>query len=271
MPRGCRLIVVPDGPLYYLPFEALISNDHYLIEDHVISYMPSASVLGVLRRRAAREGAYPMQLLAFGDPVVSLKAGDLWVAAGYRMPPLPNTRSEVLSISQMFPPLQSRVYLGRAMKEEAIKSEDLHLYRRLHFATHSLVDERLPSRSAIVFAAGDSLEDGFLTVDEISDLELDCEIVVLSACQTGRGEVLRGEGLVGLARSFLFAGARSVVVSLWNVSDVSSSEFMKSLYRNLASKAGEAESLRQAKLELMAKGKALEHPYYWAPFVFVGP
>ncbi len=271
LPRGCSIIVAPDGPLHYLPFEALASDGHYLIEDHVISYMPSASVFGVLRQRPTRDGIYAKELLAFGDPVVSSKTGEFRIPHGARLSPLPNTRDEVLSISRLFPPDQSRIYLGRAMREETIKIENLRLYRRLHFATHSLIDERVSSRSAIVFALdGNSLEDGFLTADEVADLEIDCETVVLSACQTGRGPVLGGEGLIGLARSFLFAGARSVVVSLWNVTDASSSEFMKGFYRNLAAKAGGAESLRQAKLDLIAMGKAFEHPYYWAAFVLAG-
>jgi CHAT domain-containing protein len=157
------------------------------------------------------------------------------------------------------------------MTEQSIRSEDLHLYRRIHFATHSLVDEGLPSRSAIVLGLSDTLEDGFLTVGAIADYEVDCELVVLSACQTGRGQILRGEGLVGLARSFLFAGARSVMVSLWSVSDVSTTQFMKILYRHLLAKTSGAESLRQAKLESIANGKAARHPYYWAPFVLIGP
>jgi CHAT domain-containing protein len=285
--RGKRLIVVADGLLNYLPFETLVS-DRYLIEDHVISYMPSASVFGLLRQaKAVDSSAGQMELLAFGDPALGRalparpdqKAGTgindselaKWLSGDARLPPLPNTREEVLSISQLFPPDRCRVYLGEAMTEEAIKREQLRRYKRLHFATHSLIDERLPSRSAVLFALDDDpAEDGLLGLDEIAELDVDCDIVILSACQTGRGRLMMGEGVLNLARAFLFSGARSAVVSLWNVSDLSGTHFMKQFYQHLAAGTSGVEALRQVKLELIASRKAMSHPFYWASFILIG-
>src|SRR5213075_2169171 len=150
-------------------------------------------------------------------------------------------RDEVQYIASLFPPDRTRLYLGRDSTEGAVKRESLRRYRRLHFATHSLVDESSPSRSAVVLTLdNDPEEDGFLEVNEIADLDLDCDLVVLSACQTGRGQLLSGEGIVGLSRAFLCAGARTVVVSLWNVSDNSTSQLMKDFYSKLLGGLGNA-------------------------------
>ena len=107
-------------------------------------------------------------------------------------------------------------------------------------------------------------------MDEIYQLDLDCDLVVLSSCQTGRGRLFSGEGVLGLSRAFLYAGARSVAVSLWNVSDASTSRLMKGFYQRLARNGGNAASLREAKQEMINRGGANRHPYYWAPFVIIG-
>jgi CHAT domain-containing protein len=285
---GKRLIIVPEGSLYYLPFETLSHKGRYLIEDHEISYAPSATSLDLLRQRGlARKATGKSDLLAFGDPVVgplsvaqvrgkqkgrrrvdSVRAD---YARDFDLASLPNTRDEVTTISNMFASDRRRAYLGQSATEQAFKLESLKGYRRLHLATHSLIDERTPSRSGILFSlGGDKSEDGLLEVDEIAELGLECDLVVLSACQTGRGQLLRGEGIVGLTRAFLYAGAQSVAVSLWNVSDLSTAEFMKRFYKQQAAGLGAAESLRSAKREMLASPEAMRHPYYWAPFVLVG-
>lgn len=285
---GQRLIVVPDGLLHYLPFEALIHNGHYLVEDHQISYLPSASML--MQRQDSRGEAGTgdrMELIAFGDPVFSpeLKAsvikkprsGPIDVirnardSRGFQLPPLPRTRDEVKYIASLFPPDRTRLYLDKDSTEDAVKREQLRRYRRLHFATHSLIDERSPSRSAVVLTLdADPDEDGFLEVSEISELDLDCDIVVLSACQTGRGQLLSGEGIVGLSRAFLYAGARALVVSFWNVSDISTGQLMKSFYRHLTAGIGNAAALRESKLQMLKSDKETRHPYYWSSFVIIG-
>lgn len=264
---GQRLIVVPDGLLHYLPFEALIHNQRYLVEDHEISYSPSASLL--VQPQDSRDKADTgdrMELLAFGDPIFGPSARAF---RGFKLPRLPRTRDEVQQIARLFPPDRTRLYLGKASSEGAVKRESLRRYRRLHFATHSLIDETSPSRSAVVLTL-DPDEDGFLEVSEISELDLDCDLVVLSACQTGRGQLLSGEGILGLTRAFLHAGARAVVVSHWNVSDISTARLMEHFYRQLTTGYSNAAALRATKLQMLNSDKETRHPYYWASFVMVG-
>jgi CHAT domain-containing protein len=285
---GEPLIIVPDGLLHYLPFEALIHNKRYLVEDHEISYSPSASVLVQSQESSGHaEAGDRMELLAFGDPIfgpelnasVTRMPGrrhidvtrDARASRGFQLPPLPRTRDEVQYIASLFPADRTKLYLGKDSTEDAVKRESLRRYRRLHFATHSLVDEVSPSRSAVVLTLNNNPEeDGFLEVNEISDLDLDCDLVVLSACQTGRGQLLSGEGIVGLSRAFLYAGARSVVVSLWSVSDISTGRLMKTFYQHLAGNLSNSAALRLAKLQMLQSGTETRHPYYWAPFIAVG-
>ena len=196
---------------------------------------------------------------------------DARISRGFQLPPLPRTRDEVQYIGRLFQTDRTRLYLGKISTEAVLKREALRRYRRLHFATHSLVDESSPSRSAVVLTLdNDPEEDGFLEVNEIADLDLDCDLVVLSACQTGRGQVLSGEGIIGLSRAFLNAGARSVVVSLWSVTDISTGHMMKNFYQHLAGNLRNAAALRLAKLEMLRGTTETRHPYYWAPFIAIG-
>lgn len=285
---GQKLIVVPDGLLHYLPFETLVHNGRYLMEDHEISYNPSASMLSLWQDSIPQsQSSKKKDLLAFGDPDFeprstgrNLKKSGTEVASlvrswratqGYALPRLPRTRDEVEYVARLFPSDRRSVYLGKQSTEEAVKHESLRDYKRLHFATHSLIDEEFPSRSAVALTFDeDPREDGLLEVGEISDLEIDCDLVVLSACQTGRGKLFSGEGIVGLSRAFLRAGARSVVVSLWNVSDISTNVFMKTFYTQLAADVGNAAALREAKLQMIQGPVGQRHPYYWASFVIIG-
>lgn len=274
LPSVKSLIIVPDGVLHYLPFDTLVSNGRVLIEDHEISYVPSASLLSLLR--APRRVSGPterMELLALGDPSFGPDSvvSEIRDSSGFSLGRLPATQDEVQSIADLFPLERRHVYVGKSSTEDAIKRETLRRFRLIHFATHSLLDERYPSRSAVVFTIDDDpQEDGFLEVSEIAELDLNCDLVVLSACQTARGQLLSGEGIVGLSRAFLYAGARSVVVSLWNVSDISTGRLMKSFYKDLTGSSGNAAALRQAKLQMLHSGRETRHPYYWAPFILVG-
>lgn len=288
IPPGKKLIVVPDRLLHRLPFEALVHNGHYIVEDHELSYVPSASMLGLWQDSKGDAGTEDkMEILAFGDPnfgpepkTTSKKnfrarhpniIRQARASRGFHLTSLPRTRDEVLYIAELFPPERGRVYLGKDATEESVKGESLRRFRRLHFATHSLIDEVSPARTAVALSLdSDHEEDGFLEVSEVSELDLDCDVVVLSACQTGRGQVRLGEGIVGLSRAFLYAGARAVVVSHWNVSDISTSQLMKGFYRHLAAGIGNAAALRETKLQMLKSDKKIRHPYYWAPFVIVG-
>jgi CHAT domain-containing protein len=274
-----RLTLAPDGLLHYLPFETLIRDGRYLIEQHELRYIPSASVLALLSPPRANAAAQTqMELLAFGNPIfgptrqtAGKPGSEFWSSSSLRLHQLPQTRAEVLFISELFPPATTKIYLGRAATEEALKRERLDRYRRLHFATHGLVDDQFPARSGVALTLADKpREDGLLELAEIAELKLDCELVVLSACGTGHGQLVRGEGIVGLTRAFLYAGARSVAVSLWDVSDISTPHFMRGFYRHLAAGSNAAVALRQAKLAQLNSGEITRHPSFWAPFVLVG-
>ncbi len=140
----------------------------------------------------------------------------------------------------------------------------------VHFATHALVSPTEPERSGLVLTLDeDAREDGILQVFEIFNMRFDADLVVLSACETGLGKTVRGEGVLGLNRAFLFAGARSTVVSLWQVADASTARLMEAFYGRLAAGDDRALALQQAKIELIRSGHSA-HPFYWAPFVLTG-
>jgi CHAT domain-containing protein/tetratricopeptide (TPR) repeat protein len=283
-----RLIVVPDGLLHYLPFETLSHKGRYLIQDHTISYNPSAGMLALWQdaeSQTADNGQ--MELLAIGDPDFEPEArvgGTKELASrlkdrarrasavrGGQLTSLPRTRDEIRHIAGLFPAGRRKVLLGKQGTEAALKREPLRRYRRLHFATHSQINEKSPWRSAVVLTPDeDGEEDGLLEAHEIMRLDLDCDLVVVSACQTGRGQLLSGEGIVGLSRAFLRAGARQVVVSLWNVSDGATSQLMKDFYDRLTGGLSNVAALRRAKLDMLDGGKETRHPYYWSSFVLVG-
>jgi CHAT domain-containing protein len=285
-----KLIVIPDGLLNHLPYESLFHNGRYLIEDHQISYLPSASLIELLRQPppgSASEHDGQLDLLAFGDPVFQQRtkisfnrnppaspANIEKQSRDWQMPNLsrlPRTRDEVEYIASLIPKERARLYLGKDSTEKRFKQEPLNKYRWIHLATHSLIDERNPERSAVVLALdADNDEDGFLRATEIADLDLNCDLVVLSACETGWGRLSSGEGVIGLSRSFFIAGARSVVVSQWAVSDISTARLMKDFYRQLVEKAAKPAALRDAKLHMLQGGSETRHPYYWAPFVIIG-
>lgn len=303
-----KLLIVPDGVLAYLPFETLATSHDaastgkkkaeaphtsLLVERFKISYIASASALAAINSRKQQPAVSRKALVAFGDPLyndipttqVAAVAGEksrkrsgtfsvtsIYAERGFEFTQLPSTRYEVMGIGNLFRPNQSKIYLGSDASEEAVKAAKLDQYRYLHFATHALIDDRLPGRSGIVLSlSDDSKEDGILQMNEIMQLRLHADLVTLSACSTGLGKIFEGEGVVGLTRTFLYAGADSVVVSLWNVNDNATAELMKTFYTNLNRRFSKEEALRQAKLKML-KGRQLEwkHPYFWAPFILVG-
>ncbi len=281
-----KLIIVSDGALAYLPFETLASEpkrgaaSQYLIERFAISYAPSASALAALRAFKLNNKAEAKGIVAFGDPVygkdeTATANGDA-TERGYDFRQLPYTRAEVNEIAALFPPSERRVFLGAAAREQNVKAEPLGQYRYVHFAAHALIDEEHPARSGIMLSAptainADSKEDGALQMSEVMRLKLNADLVTLSACRTGLGQLLKGEGMIGLTRAFLYAGADSVVVSLWNVNDIATATLMKAFYKKLKQGLPKDDALRQAKLEMIrGRQQAWRHPYYWAAFVIVG-
>jgi hypothetical protein len=278
--KATAVIVIPDGILHHLPFEALMVRDasgpKYLIECMAVSYCPSASAL-VLLKSADTPAYWKKALLAIGGPVYSRKEGgdspairqDGLSGEGTRPSPLPFSRKEVLDIAGLFPAHSADVLAGQEANETRIKRTALGDYRMIHFACHGSVDERYPSRSALALSAEETSEnDGLLQMREIYGLTMNADMVVLSACQTARGNLEKSEGSMGLARPFFFAGARSVIASLWQVHDKATVVFMHELYKNLIAGRSAGEALRSAKIRMLKS--SWKHPFYWASFMLQG-
>ena len=179
---------------------------------------------------------------------------------------------EIENIASYFKKGNAEIYLRNDATEENVKREgELKKFNYIHFATHGIIDESKPDFSSLVLTRNNnSEEDGFLRASEIFNLNLNADLVVLSACQTGLGKLIRGEGMVGLTRAFMYAGTPTVLVSLWSVSDVSTATLMGEFYRNLVKeKLSKTDALRKAQLSLLGNEK-FAHPFYWAPFVLVG-
>ncbi|HEX4950559.1 MAG TPA: CHAT domain-containing tetratricopeptide repeat protein [Blastocatellia bacterium] len=269
-----KLVIVPDGALAYLPFETLVSETKtvsiYLLERYAISYAPSASALAAIQSSATSSEA--KGFIAFGDPVYSKTSTDAATTRSFDLKQLPYTRNEVNEIAMLFPPAERRVFLGTDAQEQAVKTEPLRQYRYVHFAAHSNVDEEHPARSGIILSQlADSKEDGMLQMSEVMRLKLHADLVTLSACRTGLGKLLNGEGMIGLTRAFFYAGAESVAVSLWNVNDIATASLMRSFYKHLQQGKAKDEALQAAKLALLkGQQRAWRHPYYWAAFVLAG-
>ena len=288
-----RLLIAPDGALHTLAFEALLTEGTrsrssaglpYLLRRFAVSYVPSASVLSRLEETEAQAdagGELPLRFLAFTDPVYGSEGAGTpgsregetgrGVPAAFQLPDLAGTGREVSEIANRYPPSQVKIYQGAEANEENVKHNRLvETAHWLHFASHGLVDERQPELSGLLLTpTGGGEDDGLLQVYEIFNLSLRADLVVLSACETGLGKEVTGEGLVGLTRAFLYAGAPSVVVSLWRVRDDTTPELMVGFYGGLDRLGDKAEALREAKLAMIQKGN-YAHPYYWAPFVLVG-
>jgi CHAT domain-containing protein len=282
-----RLIVIPDGILNYLPFETLRipktrgQGLEYLIERVEVSYAPSASSLAYLSKK--KPGPRARCLLAIGDPALLRRprgkksdggAGtgflyEIGQGQGLDFGPLPFSRKEVLGIAKQFPDRSSRVFLGREAREDILKGMPLDEYQILHFACHGVIDEDVPFRSALLLSnQGAPNDDGFLQAREIYTLKMNADLVVLSACRTGKGKLEKGEGVLGLARVFFYAGSKSVISTLWAIEDRSTAEFMNEFYGFLVKGCGKAEALRLAKIGMLTK--SYKHPFYWASFILNG-
>ena len=280
-----RLIIVPDDVLYFLPFETLLTSDReraWLIKDYSVAYAPSLSALRELIDRQRMNGhRVERDLLALGDPAFGpseiepvIGGGDLGQDNGYqdetRFFRLKYSGVEIEKIACLFKPSKRIVLERDKASEENFKSQKLADFRIIHFATHAFIDDRKPSRSSIVLALDeDPREDGFLRTREIFNLKMQADLVVLSACQTGLGQYIRGEGIEGLSRAFFYAGSSSVLLSLWAINDQASYQLLERFYVHLRSASPVMDSLRLAKLELIDSG-VLSHPYFWAGFVVSG-
>lgn len=290
-----RLLVCPDNVLWNLPFQALLlpsstsqgatEREAFLWQRYQLSYAYSGSMLArILRDRSDPKRVRPPKtLLAFGNsdfgtlaqdapspppdgrPLLA-DSRDLFQRGGIQ--PLPNSQKEVEGIRNTFP--EATVYTGKqALKQRALQEGGQ--YRILHFATHGHYNDAAPLYSFVVLAEPpvNSSSDMFLTASDIFSQTWKADLVVLSACETGQGQKVNGEGIVGLTWALTGAGVQSAVVSQWSVSDASTSQLMQGFNRNLKAWQGKAEALQQAALSLMKDGQHT-HPYYWAAFILVG-
>ena len=280
-----KLLIIPDGILNYLPFETLVSGDSglpydqvsFLIKKYNIYYAQSATVFHNQKKYEKEDHSSAAGLLALGDPVFS--GEELLPAYGYirnaltederaTFQRLIHSGEEVRNIGRLFN--HPSIYLREEATEEKLKLPGLEDYRYVHLAAHGLLNEVNPQFSGIVLTQDDDpLEDGFLLTREIFNLKLNADLVVLSACQTGLGNEVDGEGIVGLSRAWFYAGTSSLVVSLWSVSDYTTSLLMESFYKNIQNGMPYSQALGKAKLELLTGG-TYANPYYWAGFVLLG-
>jgi CHAT domain-containing protein len=271
-----RLVIVPDGALWSLPFQALQPDEnHYVMEDYAISYAPSLTVLGeVIKLRRKRQGNQQASetLFAVGNPTVEKETVER-VKILHRdesLDPLPEAETEVKSLGRLYGEARSRIYVGAQATEERVKAEAAN-FGIVHLATHAILNDGSPMYSQVVLSQSDKpdSEDGLLEAWEIMKLNLKADLVVLSACETARGRVGAGEGVIGLTWALFVAGCPTAVVSQWKVESPSTAVLMIEFHRNLRLGIGKAEALRRASLKLLRTGE-YQHPVYWAAFVVVG-
>ncbi len=299
-----RVIVIPDGSLYYIPFESLaVSTDAtglrrpgYLIEHFAITYHYSANLWQYSLRngREQQNRAFIGFAPVFGsgnregyilahEPRKNNPGGstrrlrDSTGSAGPAVSQLPASEEELQAIIRLFKNRQKRArgYFHKKATESAFKSMDMNDYSLVHIATHSLEDATIPKLAGLVFAPSKEThtenrsDDGILYSGEIYTLHLDAELIVLSSCESGVGKLVKGEGMMALNRGFFYSGINNIVFSLWKVEDRSTSRLMIAFYRNILEGLPFSQALREAKLQL------LENPYtafpkYWSGFILVG-
>jgi CHAT domain-containing protein/Tfp pilus assembly protein PilF len=305
---GKRLVVVSDGALQFVPFSALPAPTHQantvpLIVKHEIINLPSASVLAELRRQTIGRKKADKMVAILADPVFNLQderlnspssrislasvsptqeskdltrsAGDLGLTrnGSLYLSRLLYTRNEAEAVMSVTPPGQAMLAVDFDASRAMATSPILATYRIVHFATHGIVNNRHPELSGLVLSLVNKEgkpQDGFLKLQDIYNLKLPVDLVVLSGCQTGLGEQVNGEGVLGLTRGFMYAGATRVIASLWSVSDSATASLMAAFYEAMENDGmSPAAALRAAQIR-MWKQKQWASPYYWAAFQLHG-
>ncbi|TAM79771.1 MAG: CHAT domain-containing protein [Acidobacteria bacterium] len=279
------LIVVPDGQLNLIPFDALTDNEgRYVLATHVVSYAPSAAVLNLIENSRGKNPA-PIIFLGLGGvqyQAINTAEGltsnsqsttalsDPFGLKAHPLPDLPHSADEVNSAGKIFGS-SSVLLVGTEATEAAFKAEPLSRFMIIHIAAHGIANPRYPDRAALVLGPDPAhRDDGLLQAREIRELHLDADLVTLSACDTGIGRLDGEEGIENIERAFLYAGAKSVLASLWAASDVYTTDLMDRFYRNLRAGQDEGEALRHAKLDLLKQFKGQAVPFYWAGLTLVG-
>lgn len=302
-----QLIIVPDGALQYIPFSALPSPDAHdaepapLMLNHEITSQPSASTLATLRDKTAERQPAARAVAIFADPVFeqndprlgagsepgsliaqsqsgrtqahrALRSAGV-LGGGQEIPRLFASSDEADAIMDVTTARLSLKATGFQASKAIATSPELSQYQIIHFATHGILDSENSEMSGLVLSLFDGQgqpQDGFLGLNDIYNLDLPAELVVLSACNTGLGKSVKGEGLVGLTRGFIYAGAARVMATLWKVDDDATAELMKHFYQKmLREKKSPATALREAQAALWQQ-KRWRAPYYWAAFVLQG-
>lgn len=293
-----RVLIVPDGSLQFVPFAALPlpesrESGTVLIRRHEIDVLPSASALATLRRVAAKR-APPTALAAiFADPIFEQDDPRLGESASRGKLPKPKTlassrasqdgyiprlaasRDEANAIATLLGirgSKQVRVALDFDANRQDVLNNGLLSFRFIHFATHGIIDTQHPEMSALILSLIDRTgkrQDGYLRLGDIYQLKLTADLVVLSSCESALGKDLDSEGIIGLPRGFLYAGAKSVIASLWKVDDAATAKLMTSLYRRVGEGESPSAALRGAQIE-MAHDAQWSNPSYWAAFVLEG-
>ncbi|MGH7469307.1 MAG: CHAT domain-containing protein [Longimicrobiales bacterium] len=276
-PGITRIVIVPDGPLHYLPFDALqMANGRYVLERFALGFAPSASVVAALWQRPVRaQTTQPLRLLALGNPTLpaSRRATaqdadheDFFSAASTTgaLTRLAGAAREARLVARYADGAHVRV--GGNASAAFLKSTDLSGYRVLHFATHAIVDEQSVARTALVLAPGDG-ESGFVGAGDLAALRLDADLVVLSACRAARGVLVGGEGVQGMTSPLLQAGARALVATHWRIRDQDVVPFVDAMYGALARGLPVADAIRAAKLQALQRKNP---PRTWAAFLAIG-
>ncbi len=298
-----RLLIVSDGALQYLPFAALPAPDTIgknnppvpLLVRHEIVNLPSASTLTIIRQDLNGRKPASKRLAVIANPVFSANdervktevsplptnPNDLdnlaltrsTLEVGISFQRLPFTRKEGDRILSLIPAPQSQSAFDFAANRATATSQELSQYQIVHFATHGILNSQNPELSGVVLSLVDEKgtpQNGFLRLRDIFNLNFPAELIVLSACETGLGQEVKGEGVVGLTRGFMYAGATRVLVSLWSVDDQGTSELMSRFYKKMLQEGQKpAAALRAAQIE-MWQNPQWKDPYYWAAFTLQG-
>jgi CHAT domain-containing protein len=258
-----RLLIVPDGPLWELPFQALVSpNGKHLIEESTVFYAPSLAAAREMRALPRARTDPSRTVLAFGAPARSAVS----------LPVPPEASRELREVGRIYGDKIAAVLLGDQADKPRWNAEAPN-YRILHVATHGVLDNNSPLSSFLDLnrLAGDT-EDNVIAAREILRMSLRADLAVLSSCEMALGEYRYGEGMIGMSWAFMIAGTPTTVVSQWKADSASTSELMVAFHKNLMSHpdfSGKADALRGAALELLQK-PVYKHPFYWAGFVVIG-
>jgi CHAT domain-containing protein len=270
-PLKSDLTVIPDGSLHLLPFAALAKDGAYVLETHTVDVVPSSTVFDLLRKRVDKRAlnAMPYIGVAAWTQTVDTRNPVLRAILGperSQLVPLPDSKKEVETVAQDLPQ-PGTILLGAEATEGRFKHLPLDSTTVIHLALHGYADEDYPDRSALIFAPDPTgAEDGLLQVREIRNLHLDAKLVTLSACDTGVGPTGEAD-VANIVNAFIEAGADTVVSTLWELEDHSTSHLMSAFYSQLALHHRKVDALRTAQLDLLNQGLP---PYYWASFQIVG-